>query len=98
MTITKEEAISIGTERFFENNKDLILAAIERGAANGAIALADSIGFMVSKKTELWLAKNTPDLIAAFKTKMAFDEVVENIKSRRRDGNSFDVTSEKSDA
>ena len=91
MTISKEEAISIGTERFLENNKDLVLAAIERGAARAAMNLADSIGFSVSKKVEYWLAKNTKDLIAALKTMMAFDKVTENIKGRRREDPAFDI-------
>jgi hypothetical protein len=91
MTISKEEAISIGTERFLENNKDLVLSAIERGAARAAMNMADSIGFSVSKKVEYWLAKNTPELIAAFKAKIAFDKVVDDLKAHRREEPAFDL-------
>ena len=91
MTISKEEAISIGTERFLENNKEIVLAAIEKGAARAAMNMADSIGFSVSKKVEYWLSKNTPDIIAAFKARMAFDKVAENITGRRREEPAFDI-------
>lgn len=89
--MTNQEAIAIGTERFLENNKDLVFAAIERGAAKAAMAVADSVGILTAGKVERFLAVNKPDIIAALRAQLAMDKVAENIRINRREGPAFDI-------
>ena len=92
MSISNQEAISIGTERFLENNKDLVMAAIERGAAKASMAVADSVGILVAGKVERFLAANRADIVGALKTMVAADGVISNLRSRRREEPAFDIS------
>jgi hypothetical protein len=66
MTISKEDAIIIGTERFFENNKERVFQAIERGTQAAAAEIATSVGILVAGKVDKFMLNNRAELLAAF--------------------------------
>lgn len=90
--MTNQEAIAIGTERFLENNKELVFAAIERGTAKAAMSVAESVGILTSGKVERFLATHKAEIIAALRTQMAMSNVVENISANRREPPAFDLS------
>lgn len=61
--MTHQEAIMLGTQKFLENNLDLVLKAIERGVNNSIPEIAAQVGLLMSARLGKFLNDNHKDII-----------------------------------
>lgn len=83
--MTNEEAIAIGTERFLSNNQDKVMKAIEKGATDAALVVAESVGIQISARVAKFLADNKTDFISAIAAQVAIGAVSRRIQEERTD-------------
>lgn len=81
--MTNEEAIALGTERFLSNNQDKVMKAIEKGATDAALVVAESVGIQISARVAKFLADNKTDFIAAIAAQVAIGAVSKRVQEER---------------
>ena len=79
--MNNQEAIAIGTDRFLENNRDLVLKAIEKAVNNSIPEIAAAVGIQMSARLHKFLNDNRADFINVGK-EMLTREILSNLEKR----------------